>query len=547
MKRIVSLILIAIVTVSMIPNFVYASVSEEQSCPRCYGKGFTYGDGYESCDNCYGLGYTGTYNQMFACEKCHGSGEQRVENPCTLCNGKGTISGYIVSYDANGGVDGPTYQIKSSEEILKLSNITPNRTGYKFMGWSVKPNGDICYLPGSDYLENANITLYAIWEPECHNCDGKGFIQSSKTCQKCQGHGYFSTKIDCDHCMGTGINMQTTATKCPRCLGGAIGIIVKDCYICSGKGYLYSTNGVPCSNCKGTGDILTDIKCQECTDGKVYQDTTCPACGGNGILCGNGHTEVIDTAKLPTCTNSGLTEGKHCSVCNKVLVEQKIIPATGHSYSSKIVDPTCSEMGYTLHICSKCQSSYKDNYTDATGHNYSTWTTIVSPTCTTDGIESRECSICGATQTHTILHNGHDYKTEIISPTCTEKGYTLHVCSKCDSSYKDTYIDAAGHQFGEWVVERPASEQKDGLEIRVCSVCHEKETRVIPAYILGDIDNNGTINLKDVTQLQKYLAGWDVEVATEYCDVNADGEINLKDVTHLQKYLAGWEVKLGQS
>lgn len=47
MKRIVSLILIAIVTVSMIPNFVYASVSEEQSCPRCYGKGFTYGDGYD--------------------------------------------------------------------------------------------------------------------------------------------------------------------------------------------------------------------------------------------------------------------------------------------------------------------------------------------------------------------------------------------------------------------------------------------------------------------------------------------------------------------
>lgn len=75
----------------------------------------------------------------------------------------------------------------------------------------------------------------------------------------------------------------------------------------------------------------------------------------------------------------------------------------------------------------------------------------------------------------------------------------------------------------------------------------QKEPEPIPGYSCGDIDNNGTINLKDVTQLQKYLAGWDVEVATEYCDVNADGEINLKDVTHLQKYLAGWEVELGQS
>ena len=47
-----------------------------------------------------------------------------------------------------------------------------------------------------------------------------------------------------------------------------------------------------------------------------------------------GHYYVTDKKVEPTCTKSGLTEGSHCSVCNKVLTEQQKVPATGHKFSS---------------------------------------------------------------------------------------------------------------------------------------------------------------------------------------------------------------------
>ena len=45
------------------------------------------------------------------------------------------------------------------------------------------------------------------------------------------------------------------------------------------------------------------------------------------------HTEVIDEAVAPTCTEVGKTEGKHCSTCNQVIVAQSDVAKVEHTYN----------------------------------------------------------------------------------------------------------------------------------------------------------------------------------------------------------------------
>ena len=76
------------------------------------------------------------------------------------------------------------------------------------------------------------------------------------------------------------------------------------------------------------------------------------------VLC-KEHTVEIDKAVAPTCTTTGLTEGKHCSVCGKVLLKQEVVSAAHDWKTDTELDKkaTMSLDGSRSIHCNKCDAS----------------------------------------------------------------------------------------------------------------------------------------------------------------------------------------------
>ena len=232
-----------------------------------------------------------------------------------------------------------------------------------------------------------------------------------------------------------------------------------------------------------------------CLQSGLTEGELCNICGvtiyGLEEIPALGHSEVILEAVSATCTQTGLTEGKHCSVCGVATVKQEEIAALGHK--EEIIPgkaATCTETGLTEgKKCTVCGvTTVEQEEIAALGHKEE----IIpgkAATCTETGLtEGKKCTVCGVTtvEQEEIAALGH--KEEIIpgkAATCTETGLTegKH-CSVCNEVLvKQEVVAAKGHtEAVDEAVEATCT--KTGLTEGVhCAICDEiiKMQEEIPA------------------------------------------------------------------
>ena len=186
------------------------------------------------------------------------------------------------------------------------------------------------------------------------------------------------------------------------------------------------------------------------------------------------HVAVTDAAVEPTCTEKGLTEGKHCSKCGKILKAQTEIDALGHDLENHDgQEATCTEKGWKAYVTCKREGCKHTTYEEipALGHTGGT------ATCT----EQATCERCNEKYGSALGHKYGDLISK-IEPTCSATGTEAHYkCSVCNKVFKDDElktettladltiaINPNAHNFGEWIKNEGAD-----THTRVCSFNNE--------------------------------------------------------------------------
>ena len=213
---------------------------------------------------------------------------------------KGAVDGISNDVDMNYLIGTPDDH-KVWTEKLDAPDVTAGtdaEDGYPVLNWEAVENADEYQIwrksEDSRYTLCGTVTDTSFKDSGAEE-DGRYFYMVKAVCaDKTLGDSYFSGEKSVEYikmCVNPQDHTYTEEITLPTCIE---------------KGYTTYT----CARC---GDIYTDN----------YTDAL-------------GHTEVTDAAVEPTCTETGLTEGAHCSVCSEVVVAQQITDALGHSFTNYV-------------------------------------------------------------------------------------------------------------------------------------------------------------------------------------------------------------------
>ena len=324
--------------------------------PTCTLKGYT----EHICDGC-GDSYKDSYTK----ELGHDYKSEITKSPTCTENG-------VRTYTCNRCND------SYIEPVLK--------TAHRYEDTVVEPtctsNGytkHVCPICGDSYTDNEKAALGHSYTSEVNlepTCTQNG--EKIYTCSRC--HNSYTETI-----AATGHKYVDTVVA-PTCTSK--GYTEHVCSIC---GESYTDNSKDYLPHSITSEVIIEPTCTL----EGWETNTCSVCGYtyNEKLPKLEHNYVVDHVLEPSCEYKGYTVYK-CTMCTKGYTDDYIEP-TGHSYETTDVrEATCTKEGYIKHKCSKC-GKYEYEYTPKAEHKYTD--KVVPPSSKEKGYTLHTCTVCGDT------------------------------------------------------------------------------------------------------------------------------------------------------
>ena len=302
---------------------------------------------------------------------------------------------------------------------------------------------------------------------------------------------------------------------------------------------------------------------------------------------------IVDVAA--TCVAG--SQHKECTVCHTTLETETIAPVLDHVAGDWIVDVAATCVAGSQHKeCSVCHTALEtEEIPPVSEHIASGWIVDLEPTATQNGRRHKECTVC-----HTVLEveTTPVLAKLVIGNVETDAGSTIRVTIDIQNnpgiigalltiSYDPalTLINAeAGSAWGSLSFTKPnvfsnscnfvwdgvsGADYNNGtilvltfevpddvdpgtvygisasytygnmLNEDLEAVNLEIESGSITVInLIGDVNDDGVVDVADVIVLRRYLAGgYDVEIDEDAADMDEDGNITVADLVLLRRYL----------
>ena len=298
----------------------------------------------------------------------------------------------------------------------------------------------------------------------------------------------------------------------------------------------------------------------------------CEICGtsyGEKNLTNHKNTEIRGTVAA-ICSKEGYSGDIYCLDCGEKIVSGKTVDKLKHSYKDEVVPPTFGKQGYTLHTCTLCGDTYKDNYTSYVPSE----TDPVIKVSSVRGILGNQVKVAvslknnpGIVSMALQLNYDENVLKLINVEDCGVLGTQVHNPTLGTPYYLNWVNDTATANFttnGDIVIltfevlENAALGKtavtvsythdnyeiydKDGTEVNFAV---ESGYVDVSDILIGDVNGDGVVNGKYRLLLTRWLAKWNDVVAEGInetaADVNCDGKVNGLDRLILTRHLARWE------